>query len=207
MKSKILSLFFLLAGVLPAAVAQNADLEMQFAQELKEKCRGIKSIGCRFVQTRSAPVLARSVDKAGTYYFLEPYNVLLAFDDGDYIKITSTVFEIRQNGRVNATRAGANPMLKSLNRMLSACISGDASQIASGFKTEIAADEKEYTLRLRPLRGRASGKSPVTVLVFNRKDMSLKRMKMESAPDDFLQYEFHDVKYNIDIEPSIFDRK
>lgn len=208
MRIKVLLLFIQLFVIAPVNVpAQNNDLNIQFARELKEKCGDVKSIVCKFVQTRSASVLAQDADKHGKYYFLQPYNVLLAFDDGDYIKITSTMFETKQNGRVNATKAGSNPMLKSLNRMLSACISGDASQITSGFDTEITANKDEFRLKLLPLRGRTGKKATETLLVFNRKDMSLKMMKMTQATGDFLQYRFHDVKYNTDIAPSLFDIK
>lgn len=205
MRIKVLLLFIQQFMIMSMIMAQNSDLDAQFAHELKEKCSGVKSIECKFIQTRSASVLARDVDKRGRYYFLQPYNVLLAFEDEDYIKITSTMFEIKQNGRVNATKVSSNPMLKSLNRMLAACISGDASQITSGFETEITANDDEFALRLLPLRGRTNKKTPEIQLVFNRKDMSLKTMKMMEASGDFLQYKFYEVKYNIDVAPSLFD--
>lgn len=208
MKTKIILLFIQFFMILPMNIlAQNSDLNIQFAQELKEKCRDVNSIECRFIQTRSASVLAQDAQKHGKYFFLQPYNVLLAFEDGDYIKITSTMFEIKQNGHISATKVSSSPMLKSLNRMLSACISGDASQITSGFDTEITANENEFTLRLLPMRGRTGKKASNTLLVFNREDMSLKLMKMTEASGDFLQYKFYDVKYNTDIIPSIFDIK
>lgn len=208
MRIKVLLLFVQLFMIVPVNIlAQNNDLNRQFAQELKEKCSGVKSIVCKFIQTRSASVLAQDTDKHGKYFFLQPYNVLLAFDDGDYIKITSTKFEIKQNGHINVTKVGSNPMLKSLNRMLSACISGDALQITSGFDTEITANEDEFILKLLPLRGRTGKKAVETQLVFNRKDMSLKRMKMTEATGDFLQYRFYDVNYNADLAPSLFDIK
>lgn len=192
---------------MPIVMAQSSDLEAQFAQELKAKCSDVKSIECKFTQTRSSSVLAQDANKLGNYYFLQPYNVLLAFEDGDYIKITSTMFEIKQNGHVNATKVNSNPLLKSLNRMLSACISGDASQITAGFESEITANEDEYTMKLLPPRGRSSKKIVETILVFSRKDMSLSMMKMIDASGDFLQYKFYDVKYNTAISPSLFDIK
>ena len=190
------------AGV---AAAQNSRAEILFAQEMKKKCSDVKSIRCRFVQTRSSSVLVHDVQKRGTYSFLQPYNVLLAFDDGDYIKITSAMFEIKQNGHTTATKAGSNPMLRNLNRILSACISGDAAQITSGFDTEITASDDEFTVRLLPMRGRTNKKSPQTLLVFARKDMSLRSMSIEQASGDMLRYEFHDVKYNADIDAAMFD--
>jgi len=208
MKIKVWLLFMLSFMIVPVNMpAQNSDLHIQFTQELKEKCTDIKSIECQFIQTRSAAVLAHDTDKRGKYYFLRPYNVLLAFEDGDYIKITSTMFEIKQTGHVQATKVSSNPMLKNLNRLLSACISGDASQITSGFETEMTATEDEFRLKLLPLRGRTGRKAVETQLVFNRKDMSLKMMKMTEATGDFLQYKFYDVKYNTDLEPSLFDIK
>ncbi len=208
MRIKILLLFIQLFMMMPVnMLAQNNDLNRQFAQELKEKCSEVKSIACKFVQTRSASVLAQDTDKHGKYFFLQPYHVLLAFDDGDYIKITSTMFEIKQNGHVHATKVSSNPMLKRLNSLLSACISGDASQITSGFDTEITANEDEFMLKLLPLRGRTGKKATETQLVFNRKDMSLKMMKMTQATGDFLQYRFYDVQYNTDLAQSLFDIK
>ena len=207
MKTKFCLLLIQLFVIVPMIQAQSSDLNIQFAQELKEKCRDVNSIECGFIQTRSASVLAHDATKHGRYFFLMPYNVLLAFDDGDYIKITATMFEIKQNGHISSTKVSSNPMLKSLNRMLSACISGDASQITSGFNTEITADDDEFILKLLPLRGRTGGKASETILVFNRKDMSLKLMKMTEASGDFLQYQFFDVKYNTDFSPSIFDIK
>ena len=207
MKIRTLLLLLSLFTVPVNCPAQNNDAGALFAQELKEKCRDVKSIECKFVQTRSASVLAQDADKRGEYYFLYPYNVLLAFEDGDYIKITSAMFEIRQNGHVTATKVSSNPMLKNLNRMLSACISGDASQITSGFETEITANEEEFILKLLPLRGRTGKKTSETLLVFNRDNMSLKMMKMTDASGDYLQYRFYDVRYNTAISPSLFDIK
>lgn len=205
MKIKVLWLFVQLLLTMPMTIAGERDAEALFAQELKQKCSDLSSIECRFVQTRSASALAQEAEKRGKYYFLKPYRVLLAFDDGDYIKITSAMFEIRQNGEVHATKVGSNPMLKSLNRMLAACISGDASQITSGFETEITATDEEFTLRLLPLRGRGGKRATETQLVFDRKDMSLKMMKITDATGDFLQYRFYEVKYNTELAPSLFD--
>ena len=50
-------------------IAQDIDLNAQFAQELKEKCRDVKSIECKFIQTRSVSVLTQDADKGGKYYF------------------------------------------------------------------------------------------------------------------------------------------
>ena len=196
----------LLTGIGMAARAQGSEAESLFTKELKEKCSGINSIECRFVQTRSSSVLAQDADKEGRYYFLQPYNILLAFDDGDYIKINSTMFEMRQNGQSSSTRVSSNPMLKSLNKMLTACISGDASQILAGNVSEITAGEDEFILRMQPQRGR-SGKKTETLLIFDRADMALKLMKIQEPSGDFLQYRFFDVVYNSAVDPSLFEIK
>lgn len=205
MKIKILMLFCQLFVILPMALAQESDLAEQFAAELKEKCSDVRSIVCNFVQTRSAAVLVQDVEKRGRYTFLQPYNILLAFDDGDYIKITTAMFELRQNGRTTVTKVESNPMLKSLNRMLTACISGDALQITAGFASKITVTQEEYTLFLMPQRGRAVKRAQQTVLIFDRRDMSLKTMKLIDPSGDYLQYRFSDVKYNTEVDPTLFD--
>lgn len=205
MKSKILILTLLLFGTATQTWAQPSGAEVQFARELSEKCSGVERIVCAFVQTRSSAALARNVEKPGRYYFMQPYNVLLAFDDGDYIKITETLFEMKQNGSLTRTKVAANPMLRSMNRMLAACLSGDAAQITAGFDAGIDADGDAYRMVLLPKAGRGGRRAATIRLTFDRANMALRQMRMEEPGGDFLQYDFTDVHYNAAVDPALFD--
>ena len=124
MKTKIISLLLMLVSIVSYAQNTN-DKQMEFEQELKSKNENVSSIKCVFTQTREVSVLANTVNKDGIYYFQRPGNMLLSFNDGDYIKMTDKWFEMNTAGKKTTTKVSSNPMLKSLSSILAACVCKD----------------------------------------------------------------------------------
>ena len=120
-----------------AVQAQESALLQSFTQNLKANSDLISTIQCSFTQTRSVAVLAKDVIKSGKFYFAKPNNMLLAFNDGDHIKMTEEWFEMKTKGNTNAMKVSANPMLKNLNSILSACMIGDIVQMMRGFDAKV----------------------------------------------------------------------
>ena len=87
-------IIWLLLGASVGLYAQNPNIE-QFQSELRQKNEKVTSIKCDFVQTREVSMLANAVTKKGTFHFQSPHNMLLAFNDGDYIKTTAEWFEMK----------------------------------------------------------------------------------------------------------------
>ena len=79
------------------------------AKELKSKNENVSSIKCVFTQTREVSVLANTVNKDGIYYFQRPGNMLLSFNDGDYIKMTDKWFEMNTAGKKNDNQGVIKP--------------------------------------------------------------------------------------------------
>ena len=98
--------------------AQNISTQ---ENELKLKNESVSTIKCHFIQTKEMSVLQNVVQKDGTFYFQRPGNMLLSFDDGDYIKMTEEWFEMKTGESTTTTKVSSNPMLRNLSTILSAC--------------------------------------------------------------------------------------
>ena len=120
-----------------ACYAQNTDVEKLFQTELQEKNEDVIAIKCRFKQIRQVSYLAEPAVKEGDFAFTKPNDILLAFDDGDYIKMTSEYFEMKTAGNVAKTKVSSNPMLKNLSSILSTCVLGEFDKMSAGFNVEI----------------------------------------------------------------------
>lgn len=177
--------------------ASAQSLSEEFERELKAKSAGITSIDAEMTQTREVAVLADVVKKEGDFHFQAPNNILLSFDDGDYIKLSAEWFEMKSGTNVTKRSASSNPMFKQLSAMLTACMSGDVESIAKGFTPTITKDDKEWRVVLKPERGKGAAKIAEVELIFDRKDMSLDSLKMVEKSGDYTMYTFRNKQFNM----------
>ena len=189
----LLTLLALFVGFGASAQSLNAEFE----RELKAKSEGITSIVAEMTQTREVAVLADVVTKEGDFRFDEPSNILLSFDDGDYIKLSAEWFEMKSGANITKRSANSNPMLKQLSAMLTACMSGDVASIAKGFTPTITKGDKEWRVVLKPERGKGAAKIAEVELIFDRKDMSLGSLKMVEKSGDYTMYTFRNKQFNV----------
>jgi outer membrane lipoprotein-sorting protein len=180
-------------------------MEQRFQNELKLKNEQVTSIKCDFVQTRMVSVLANAVEKDGEFYFQKPNNMLLAFNDGDFIKITEEWFEMKTAGNVTATKVSSNPMLKNLNSILSACVVGDFEKMTKGFSIGFEESSQEWIVTLKPQGGKSAAKISIIEIRFDKNDMSLNLLKMEEKSGDYTAYSFTNKQFNIDIDSQLFN--
>lgn len=185
--------------------AQDSALQKQFETEIKTKNENVTSIECKFKQTRKISFLKDVVDKDGAFHFLRPGNMLLAFADGDHIKMTESWFEMKTGENVSSTKVSSNPMLKNLSSILSACVVGDFRQMTKGFNIETSQTESEWIVRMIPSRGKAASKISGIILHFSKDDMSLNILRMEEKSGDYTMYEFFDKRFNTDIDSNLFN--
>ena len=184
--------------------ASAQSLSGEFERELKAKNEGITSIVAEMTQTREVAVLSDVVNEEGNFYFQAPNNILLSFDDGDYIKLSAEWFEMKSGANVTKRSASSNPMLKQLSAMLTACMNGDITSIAKGFTPTVTKSDKEWRVVLKPERGKGAAKIAEVELIFDRKDMSINRLKMVEKSGDYTMYTFRNKQFNMTIDGQLF---
>ena len=186
------------------ASAQNGSTQEQFERELKLKNESVSSIKCHFIQTRDMSVLRNVVRKEGTFYFQRPGNMLLSFNDGDYIKMTEEWFEMKTGENTTTTKISSNPMLRNLSTILSACVVGDFAQMIRGFSIQVQSQAKQWVVIMTPQRGKAASKISQIVLHFDRETMSLNTLKMVEKSGDYTMYGFSNKQFNVAIDGKLF---
>ena len=186
------------------ASAQNGSTEEQFERELKLKNESVTSIKCHFLQTREMSVLQNVVRKEGTFYFQRPGNMLLSFNDGDYIKMTEEWFEMKTGENTTTTKISSNPMVRNLSTILSACVVGDFAQMIRGFSIQVQSQAKQWVVIMTPQRGKAASKISQIVLHFDRETMSLNTLKMVEKSGDYTMYGFSNKQFNVAIDGKLF---
>ena len=186
------------------ASAQNGSTEEQFERELKLKNESVTSIKCHFIQTRDMSVLQNVVRKEGTFYFQRPGNMLLSFNDGDYIKMTEEWFEMKTGENTTTTKISSNPMLRNLSTILSACVVGDFAQMIRGFSIQVQSQAKQWVVIMTPQRGKAASKISQIVLHFDRETMSLNTLKMVEKSGDYTMYGFSNKQFKVSIDGKLF---
>lgn len=186
------------------ASAQNGSTQEQFERELKLKNESVSSIKCHFIQTRDMSVLQNVVKKEGTFYFQRPGNMLLSFNDGDYIKMTEEWFEMKTGENTTTTKISSNPMLRNLSTILSACVVGDFAQMIRGFSIQVQSQAKQWVVIMTPQRGKAASKISQIVLHFDRETMSLNTLKMVEKSGDYTMYGFSNKQFNVAIDSKLF---
>ena len=184
--------------------AQNGSTQEQFERELKLKNESVTSIKCLFLQTREMSVLQNVVRKEGTFYFQRPGNMLLSFNDGDYIKMTDEWFEMKTGENTTTTKISSNPMLRNLSTILSSCVVGDFAQMIRGFSIQVQSQAKQWVVIMTPQRGKAASKISQIVLHFDRETMSLNTLKMVEKSGDYTMYGFSNKQFNVAIDGKLF---
>lgn len=184
--------------------AQNISTQEHFEIELKLKNESVATIKCHFIQTREISVLQNVVQKDGTFYFLRSGNMLLSFNDGDYIKMTEEWFEMKTGKNTATTKVSSNPMLRKLSTILSACVVGDFKQMIKGGAIQVQSNPEEWVVIMTPQRGKAASKISQIVLHFDRETMSLNTLKMVEKNGDYTMYSFSDKKFNEPIDSELF---
>lgn len=130
--------------------------------------------------------------------------MLLSFDDGDYIKMTEKVFEVKTAKNKTVTKVASNPMLKNLNLILSACMSGDFDKVTKDFDISAESDAGEWRLTMSPKNGKFASKLSRILLCFDKKDMSLNTLRMEEKSGDYTEYGFRTKQFNRPMPEGVF---
>lgn len=186
------------------ASAQTTSTQEQFENELKLKNKSVTTIKCQFIQTREMSVLQNVVRKEGVFYFQRPGNMLLLFNDGDYIKMTEEWFEMKTGENTTTTKVSSNPMLRNLSTILSACVVGDFDQMIRGFSIQVESKLEEWVVIMKPQRGKVASKISQIVLHFDKGTMSLNILKMVEKNGDYTKYSFSNKKFNVAIDGELF---
>ncbi len=192
-----------LTAIAATATAQEAD----FAERLKSTSAATRSIECDFTLTRTMSIMASDVVSEGRFYYLRDAGISLDFTRpaGDRITMGRERFLITTAGRTTVVKVDSNPMLRQLQRMLTACMTGDVELLRAGAQLTFTDQGTTFLVTITPTDRRARGMVRLITLTFDKQNMSLTTLTMEETTGDVSQYSFFNKRFNGEIDPSRFE--
>ncbi len=185
------------------ARAQEAD----FTERLKTVSAATRAIECDFTLTRTMSIMASDVVSEGRFYYLREVGISLEFTRpaGDQITMGRERFRIVSSSKTSVVKVDSNPMLRQLQRMLTACMTGDVAMLRESSELAFKDEGVNFVVTITPSDRRARGMVRLITLTFEKENMSLVTMRMDETSGDSSQYEFYNKIFNGEIDPSRFD--
>ena len=113
--------------------------------KLQTNGAAIGTIESRFVQRRHVQALKSDVLSNGRFYYQKNDKICMVYDrpQGDLLLMNGDDFVMIADGRRSVVNAQANPMLKQLRTLLTACVSGDFERLKTGRNTRLVVDQTD----------------------------------------------------------------
>jgi len=177
-----------------------------FLKMLEKNTGSVKSIESNFEQVKHIDIFNDDVTSKGTFYYQSPDKIAMNYANpvkysmiinGDQLKTVS-------NGKISTISLSNNKMMKELQTMISACMTGDISALAKGYKVGYFEDENGYFVTLEPES--AAIKSYITGfrIYFDKKSVLVERLRIDEGAEDYTEYKFSGQKVNTAINGEIF---
>jgi outer membrane lipoprotein-sorting protein len=172
--------------------------ESDFTERLKTVSKATESIECDFTLTRTMSIMASDVLSEGRFYYLREVGISLVFTrpTGDEITMGRERFKIVSAGKTSIVKVDSNPMLRQLQRMLTACMTGDVAMLKEGTELTFEDAGANFVVTSVPSDRRARTMIKQITLTFEKENMSLVTLRMEENSGDVSEYRFFNKKFN-----------
>jgi outer membrane lipoprotein-sorting protein len=203
----------LLACLAFPAWAQVPSVPMKdvpgFKSALSTMSAGVKTIESDFVQEKKLSVLSGMLISKGHFCFrkenlirweyLEPYKYLII--------IAENKIYIKEDKEHKQYDIQSNRMFQEMNRFISGCIQGDILKNDKEYRIEYFEDGRSFFVTLVPVSEKMRQMLSEIQIWFDRKDLTVSRIRMMEPGGDYTKIDFTGKKLNTDIPLEKFSFK
>ena len=180
--------------------AQMRKLENQqaFEQRLESSTKATKSIESSFTQVKHLDVFDNDITLKGKFYYKHSNKICLDYTGFlDYmIVINGDKLKIVDNGKKSTVNLTSNKTMKEMQGMLTACMSGDISQLSSEYELSYFEDSKYFLVVVKPKNKIVLEYIKDFHIYFDKKDMSVDKLRISENATDYTDYIFSNKKFN-----------
>lgn len=176
--------------------------------KLQTNGAAVGTIESRFVQRRHVQALKSDVLSNGRFYYQKNDKICMVYDrpQGDLLLMNGDDLVMIADGRRSVVNVQANPMLKQLRTLLTACVSGDFERLKTGRNTRLVVDQTDtHYILTAHFDGSAKKMYASVVLTFDKRQLALVVLRMNESNGNFTEYTFESPKFNQLIDERIFD--
>lgn len=197
---RIISTIFTIAISLAPVCAQMKKLEdkQSFERKLELSTKEVKSIESSFTQIKHLDVFDNDITLKGKFYYKYNNKICLDYTGSlSYIiVINADKLKIVDNGKKSIVNLGSNKTMKEMQGMLTACMSGDISQLSSEYELEYFEDSKHFLVVVKPKSKVVQEYIKDFHIYFDKKDMSVDKLRISENTTDYTDYLFGNKKFN-----------
>jgi outer membrane lipoprotein-sorting protein len=169
-----------------------------FEQRLEQSTKAVKSIESSFTQVKHLDVFDNDITLKGKFYYKHNNKICLDYAGSlDYaIIINGDKLKIIDNGKKNIVNLTSNKTMKEMQGMLTACMSGDISLLSSEYEMDYFEDSKYFLVIVKPKSKVVQEYIKDFHIYFNKKDMSVDKLRISESATDYTDYTFSNKKIN-----------
>lgn len=199
-------LIFVVMSVCGQNYGERIDPNKGFSEKLKSASEKTETISCDFNQTKYMSVLTKPVTSKGRFYYKREQNICLEYSapQGNAVVMSSGRFKMVNAGNTTVIDNKANPMMRQLSEMLTACMTGNIELFGADATTDFYESAMLYTVVITPTNRRVKAYIKQIVLSFDKQDMTLSMMRMNENGSDYTVYEFKAKKINVPVSEAKF---
>lgn len=169
-----------------------------FQEQLKKEAAAIKSIESDFTQEKYMDVFEEKVVSQGRFYYQKENKIRMDYTRPlDYrIIINGTKLKMVSEEKSSIVNLGSNPLMNEMKGMLSACMIGDLQSIGASYQLEYFETPATYIVRVRPVSKSVQAYIRQIIITFDKKDLSVQKLRLAENTNDYTEYWFSGKKYN-----------
>ena len=181
----------------------------EFKKKLLEATKTTKTIESDFVQEKKLSVLSKNIISKGHFCFKKENNVRWEYlQPYEYlIIIANNKFFIKDNDNKKEFDSQSNKVFKEMNTFISDCIQGNILNHEKDYKIDFFVNDRFYYVKLIPVEKKMRDILNEIQIYFDKKDLSVSKIKLLESEGDYTSIEFQNKKFNVDIASEKFSFK
>lgn len=169
-----------------------------FEARLAREAASMQSIESSFVQEKYMEVFDRKIRSAGTFSYMRGGKVRLQYDTPVkyLIVMNGGKLKIVADGKTNVVNVGSNALMQQMQGMITACMVGDLAKLSGDYRLEYAENASQYVVKIHPLKPEVKAYLHAIDICFDKRDMSVDRLRMAETAKNYTEYTFSHKKFN-----------
>ncbi|MFH0865730.1 MAG: outer membrane lipoprotein carrier protein LolA [Bacteroidota bacterium] len=180
-----------------------------FKNKLEWSSKSTKSIQCDFVQEKNQNMLTEKIISKGHFWYKKPVCIRWEYTDPySYLIIfTKNKVFIKDDGGKKQYETQSSEIFKELGVMMFNFLQGKISAFSKEYIITYMENEQSYYLKMIPKSAKLLEMLSQVDLYFDKKDLSVSKIKMIETEGDYTLLEFQNKKLNVEISDTVFTAK
>lgn len=176
-----------------------------FKNRVKEESDSLTGIESRFTQTKYIRFLSEKIVSTGIFSYQKSDKICLDYQNPvKYrIVINGNKIKIDADGKTNTFDAGSNRLMSQMSALLSACMTGNLDRLSSDYELTFKENDTQYWIAVVP-QGSAKAYMKYIDVFLDKKDFSVRQLKITESSGDYTEYVFTGQKKNVNFPDAKF---